>query len=371
MSFLGLIAKNLLRQRVRAFLTLLGITIGIVTVVALGVVTAGLKDTADSFVRSGGADFIVAQEGAADLTFSRVPESAVEEVADIRGVAKVRPVVTHIITAGSNPFFFLTGVPPDALAEADVDLVRGRLLDPSETDEVVLGAGAVDDLGVDVGDQVTLDGRAFRVTGVFTSQVVWEDSGGFAPLATVQELTRITDAVTLAFVTVEPGVDAGEVAAEIRRRVSDVVTIANAEEYRQIDSGFTLIDAANTAISLLAVVIGGIGVMNTMVMSIFERTREIGVLRAVGWSKRRVMHMILLESLLLCLLAAVLGALFGVGVSRLVTLIPAVGNFIAPSYPVSVFVRAAVVGLVVGFVGAIYPALRATRLRPMEALRYE
>lgn len=371
MSFLGLVAKNLLRQRVRAFLTLLGITIGIITVVALGVVTAGLKDTADSFVRSGGADFIVAQEGAADLTFSRVPDSAVKKVADIPGVAKVRPVVTHIITAGSNPFFFLTGVSPGALAEADFDLVRGRLLDPAATDEVVLGAGAADDLGADVGDEVTLDNQVFRVVGVVTSEVVWEDSGGFAPLATVQDLTRITDAVTLAFVTVEPGADADEVAVEIGRQVPEVVTIANADEYQQIDSGFTLIDAANTAISLLAVVIGGIGVMNTMVMSIFERTREIGVLRAVGWSKRRVMRMILLESVLLCLLAAVLGALLGVLVSRLVTLIPAVGNFIEPSYPLSVFVRAALVGLVVGLLGAIYPALRATRLRPMEALRYE
>ncbi|MFO7591624.1 MAG: ABC transporter permease [Acidimicrobiia bacterium] len=371
MSFLGLVAKNLLRQRVRALLTLLGITIGIITVVALGAVTAGLKATADDFVRSGGADFIVGQEGAADLTFSRIPESSVDAIEAVPGVRRTRPVIIHIISAGANPFFFLTGVSPDALAGAEIDLVQGRLLDRGAIDQVVLGRSAAVDLAVGVGDDVVLDETRFEVVGIFGSEVVWEEGGAIAPLATVQGLTRIADAVSLVYVTVDPDADPEAVAAEIRRRVPRVVTIADAEEYRQIDSGFSLIDAANTAISALAVLIGGIGVMNTMVMSIFERTREIGVLRAVGWSKRRVMRMILLESVLLCLVAAVLGALLGVGVSMLVTLIPAVGNFIAPAYPVSVFVRAALVGLVVGLLGAIYPALRATRLRPMEALRYE
>ena len=123
--------------------------------------------------------------------------------------------------------------------------------------------------------------------------------------------------------------------------------------------------------TFLAVVIGGIGVMNTMIMSIFERTREIGVLRAVGWRRSRVLRMIVAESVTLCLLAGFVGGALGAGIASLATRLPAVGDFLAPAFPPRVFVQGALVAFVVGLLGAAYPAIRATRLTPMEALRHE
>jgi putative ABC transport system permease protein len=132
-----------------------------------------------------------------------------------------------------------------------------------------------------------------------------------------------------------------------------------------------IMDAVYLAISALAVGIGAIGVMNTMVMSVFERTREIGILRAVGWADNRIIRMIVGESLLLCLIAAVIGSVLGVVAARAVELIPAVGSLLSPSYDAGVFIRGFVVAGVVALVGAIYPAVRAIRLQPMEALRHE
>ncbi len=369
MTFLSLVLKNLLRQRVRTLLTVVGITVGIATVVALGAVTAGMKGTADDFITAGGAQFIVAQKGAADLSFSRLDATVLPRVAAVAGVGAVSGVQLEILKVGSNPFFFLGGVEPSMLRSQGLDLTRGRL--PRAGDEVVLGVGAAADLGAGVGSTVTLGRTPLTVVGVYDSQVVWQRGGGFAPLDTVQRMVDRPGIVTLAYVTVEQGVDPDTVAAEVRRRVPEVVTISGAEEYGQVDQGFTLVDGASTAISVLAILIGGIGVMNTMVMAIFERTREIGVLRAVGWPAGRVLRMVLSESLVLCLAAAVLGALVGVALVQLVVQIPSVSGLVLPAYPPGVFLRALVVALAVGLLGAVYPAARATRLTPMEALRYE
>lgn len=368
-TFLSMVVKNLLRQRVRTLLTVVGITVGIATVVALGAITAGMKGTADQFVTSGDAQFIVAQKGAADLSFSRIDAALLPLVAAVPGVAEVSGVQLEIMKVGDNPFFFLGGVDPRLLRSQGLTVRSGRL--PRSGNEVVLGTEAATDLGVVVGDTVTLGKSSLKVVGTYYSDVVWQRGGGFAPLDTVQQMVDRPGIVTLAYVTVDRNADPDSVASRIRRAVPEVVTISSADEYGQVDQGFTLIEGASAAISVLAVVIGGIGVMNTMVMAIFERTREIGVLRAVGWPSGRVLRMVLTESLLLCLAAAVVGSLLGVAMVRLVVLIPSVSGLLLPAFPPAVFVRALLVALAVGLLGAIYPAVRATRLTPMEALRYE
>ncbi len=366
-----MVTKNLLRQPVRAGLTLAGIALGIATVVALGVIAAGLGGTASDLVRSGGADFMVAQEGAADLSFSILSEDKVAEIAERPDVGLARGVLFNITRVGSNPFFFLNGTSAEDLGAATPELVTGSGFTEEDVDVVLLGERAANDLDAGVGDTVEIQDRPLEVVGVYRSESLWEHSGGIAPLATVQEMTSTPDTVTVVYVTVSEGADPREVIDDLTREVDGVVAITGAGDYNQVDQGFEFIDAANVAISLLAVLIGGIGVMNTMIMSVFERTREIGVLRAVGWSGGRVMRMIMIESLVLCFLGAVVGVALGLGVTRLVLLAPAAQGFLEPAYEATVFVRALLVGVVVALLGAAYPAFRATRLTPMEALRYE
>ncbi len=371
MAFAHLVFRNLLRARVRSTLTLAGISLGITTIVALGVITAGLKSTGGAWVRAGGADFIVAQEGAADMTFSILPEERVSEIEAVAGVRSAEGVLMHVTRVGENPLFFVVGVAPEGFPTAAPRLVAGRYVGLDAPTEIVLGASAAEDLGAEVGDTIDIDARPFEVVGVADSEVVWEQSGAFMPLVTVQALANRGQAVTLVRVSVDAREDVAEIADRIESSVPGVVTITTADEIGQVDSGFQVLGAANIAISGLAVVIGGIGVMNTMVMSVFERTREIGVLRAVGWSGWRVVRMILLEGLMLCVAAAVVGTALGLLAVQAVMRVPEVRGFIEPSYEPEVFVQAVLVAVGVALVGAAYPAYRATRLTPMEALRYE
>lgn len=371
MSLTDFVLKNLFRQRVRTLLTIAGISIGVATVVALGAITGGLKSSSGDFMHAGGADLMVAQEGASDLSFSAVPEADVAAIAARTDVKRATGFMLEVAEVDSNPFFLLYGYDPEALSEEPLDLVLGRTLARGSLTEAMLGTSAARDLGAEVGSKVVLDDQAFDVVGVYRAGDRWRDGGAIVPLATTQRISSKHGVVTAIHVALEGGADPHTVALAIEREHPQLAALEESGDYGEVDQGFKILDAANLAISLLAVGIGAIGVMNTMIMSVFERTREIGVLRAVGWRGSRIIRMIFLEALGLCLVAAVIGGVLGVLATRAVLLVPAVSSFLEPGYTLDVFVRALVVGVVVATVGALYPAVRAVRLSPMEALRYE
>jgi putative ABC transport system permease protein len=357
MSFLALVLRNLVRQRTRTALTVIGIGIGITTVIALGAVTSGLKGASEQMAHAGGADFMVAQRGAADLTYSTLPAADADRLARRPGVARAWGVLLHVARVGSNPFFLTYGARLDELAGIVPPLRTGRL--PTTAAEIALGSRAAADLDASPGDTVVIDGRRFHIAGLYEGSVRWENGGGYAALAAVQALARKPGAITAVYVVAEPGVDPAELASQIEASSERFAAISTAADYADVDQGLRMLDAANLAISLLAVAIGAVGVMNTMIMSVFERTREIGVLRAVGWRGSRIVRLILSESLLLCLVATVAGVAAGLAVTRAVMLVPAVGSFLVPAYPPGIFVRALVIAVGVALVGALYPALRA------------
>ena len=371
MSFIAMILKNLFRQRVRTGLTLLGISIGITTVVALGVITGSFKTTAGEILQTGGSNFMVAQKGASDLSLSVVTETDLDELRSAPGVERASGVLIYITQLGVNPYFPVFGVDNDRLASSAGELISGSMIEPSTVDEIVIGSRAAGDLGVSPGDTITVDQRVFRVAGVFQSGNTFQDAGAYLPLALVQSMSSRPDSVTMAFVWVKPGSNQDAVAKNIESSFPRLTTVSSVSDYSKVDQGMELLDAANLAISILAVGLGAIGVMNTMVMSVFERTREIGILRAVGWSGQRIMRMIIGESLILCVLAAIVGLALGILAVQAVITIPAIKSFLEPQYTLAVFIRALVVAIGVALVGAAYPAFRAVRLTPMEALRHE
>ena len=371
MTFAGLIFKNLSRQRMRTVLTVLGISVGITTVVALGTVTAGLRASSSAFIHAGNADLLVVQEGASDLSFSTLDETVGTKIAARPDVGRATPVFLHVADTPENPFFFLLGYDPEAIASEPLEMLEGTRLSPGASDELMLGKESAQKLDLGAGETIELEGRTFRVVGVYAAGDDWRDAGAIAPLDTVQQIARKPNVVTAIHVTAAAGVDPRRVADGIEQALPEAATISSTDEYGKVDQGFEVLDATNLAISLLAVGIGTIGVMNTMIMSVFERTREIGILRAVGWTGFRVVRMVVIESAFLCLIAAFFGVALGLLASRAILLVPSVSSFLTPAYEPAVFARALAVGILVALVGALYPSIRAARLSPMEALRHE
>jgi putative ABC transport system permease protein len=371
MPFFMLIFRNLLRQRIRTLLTALGISLGITTVVALGVVTHSLKATAEDILHAGGADFAIGQSGSADLSFSTLTEEQLEDVAAYAEVDQAVGVLLAFSQLGSNPFFVQLGIEPADLEYFDVALLEGRYLAPGATNEILLGEEGASQLGKKLGDTVEFKDRSFTVVGIYRTGNVWEDGGAMLPLATVQEYERKNGLFTLIYVKARPGADLDQLTARIEEAHPELATLRTVSDYGDVDQGIQMMDAANLAISFLAVFIGGIGVMNTMVMSVMERTREFGILRAVGWRGRRVLQMVVGESILLCIIGALIGSILAVIFTRAILIFPVVRSFLQPEYTPDVFIRGLVVGVAVALLGALYPAIRAVRLSPIQAIRYE
>jgi len=371
MPFVMLILRNLLRQKIRTSLTVLGMSVGVTAVVALGILThSAIKATA-GLLKLGSSDFSIGRSGSADLTLSVLTAPDVERVEAYDEIEHVTPVLIGFTRVGSNPFFAQFGLAAEDLDFFALPLVEGSRLSSSAADEVMLGDHAATELGADVGETVEIRDRTLTVVGIYHTGEVFADGGAALPLATLQELENKQGLYTLFFVRVKPGVDIDALAAQIETDHSDLATLVDIGDVGEVDQGLEILDAVNLGITILAVFIGGIAVMNTMVMAVFERTREFGILRAIGWRTRRILQMVLGESLLLCLVAVAFGSLIAVGLMQLITLVPTIRSFITPELTVDPFVRGLIVGLAVALLGALYPAYRAAQLSPAQAIRYE
>jgi putative ABC transport system permease protein len=372
MSFLTLILKNLWRQKIRNLLTLLGVSIGVATILSLGLVMNGFEQSLGATIRSGKTDFTVVNAQAPAILFSVIDESKLREIEEFEGVKQAVGVLFSLARFESNPYFLLIGLAEPDLDFMGVHLIEGRTYHAGAEDEILLGRTAASSAKARVGENVSISGRTFRVVGIFETGNVWEDGGAFLPRSTLQSWQRRTGELSMILVQAHSEDSAAEVARRIEEHYAyEWVTMRSVAESEKVVKSLGIMRAVSWAVSILAVGIGGIGVMNTMIMAVYERTREIGILRAVGWRRRRVLSLILGESLLIALLAAGFG--FGVGVLAVQSLLlfPWVKGLIAPAYSVPLFLQSLGIALGVGFLGGLYPAYRASRITPTVALRYE
>ena len=370
MRFITLVLKNPFRSRARSLLAITGIAIGIATIVTLGVITEGLKTSTEDTLKAGGADFTIVESNVSDMFFSKIDEEYVDRVRNVSGVEDAVGILMAVQPLDDNPYFVLIGIDPAKINMSQIKITEGRTLQDPDADEVIMGKVASENHGKKVGDTIKIKNREYRVVGIFESGDMQQDSGAFISLKKLQRIEDKEGKVTMIYVKMTRNSAVEDVTDRIEKRYSDLTTIASLEDLQSVDQGLQTIDTATWAISLLAIIIGGIGVINTMIMSVFERTREIGVLKAVGWMDRRILAMILGESVVLTAIAGAAGSVLGVAAIQILLALGMKG-FIEPVYSPEIFMRAFAVAFTVGILGGLYPAYRASRLAPTEALRYE
>jgi putative ABC transport system permease protein len=380
-SFTGLIIRNPFRNRTRAALAIVGIAIGITTIVVLGMITGGLQTATTSTLKAGTAEITVTPIGSSGFGSGggTLNESLASDLLNISGVANTAGVlvVTSNTTGASNsssPSGFgglmVNGINSSKLSLEGIDSVNGTVYTNGSSNQLILGQTAAKNLNKTVGNTITIFGSNFTVTGIYQTGNFITDGGAFMSLNTLQNLTSNDGKLSEISVKATDNANVTTVSQAIENAYTNQLTATTAaDQANRINQSLGFVNTASLAISLLAIVIGGIGIINVMIMSVFERTREIGVLKAVGWRSSRILTMILGESIILTLTAAVVGIV--VGVAGVYVLLPLIGSGFQPVLTVGILLRALGIAFLVGVIGGLYPAYRASRLPPTEALRYE
>jgi ABC-type lipoprotein release transport system permease subunit len=367
--------KNLFRRKIRTLLTVIGVAIGVAAIIGLGALADGLQSGYGSMLQGTKADLILSQPDAFDLSYSTVDELIGQELLKAPEVSEVSGMIQGFIQAENNPYFFVFGHPANSFAMGRYQIITGtdleeRLVSKLRGQPVLLGSAASEVMKKNVGDSLRLSGSIYRIVGIFETGDAFEDSGAVLELKDAQELLGRPRTVGVYYIRLKDPSLRARFLARAERLWPDLM-VSGSEDLADQQSMAEAMQGMVWGIGGLAIVIGGVGMMNSQLMSVMERTREIGVLRAVGWSKRRVLWMILMESISVCLIGGMIGVAIGYGMiaslSRTTTL---VGLNVANIRP-ELLEQAFLVVLILGLVGGLYPAWRASRLAPVEALRYE
>jgi len=367
-AWAGMAIRSILRQRTRSVLTTLGIGIGIAAIVALGGITQGVIESFTTMYMGSEADLMALEADCSDLSFSSIDERVGARIAALPDVETVSGIGFAFDSTEKMPILFIMGYHPREFAIRHFKIVEGQPLTARR--QVIVGRGAAEVMGLEVGDTLRLLGSGFRVVGIYETGVGYEENCVVVSLREAQALAGKLHQVSLYAIKVTDPARVEELRAYLDANFPEIdvsLTSKFAESLPDLQTMEELVGQ----MSFLAVFIGGVGMLNTMLMSVLERTREIGVLRALGWRRRQVIGMILREALVLGAVGGVCGILVGMGMVWGITQIPGIGGMLDPRYSPQLFVQALAVGLVTGVIGGLYPAWRATRMRPVEALRYE
>lgn len=370
MSFLTVIFRDLWRRPVRTGLTVLGIAIGIAAVVALVGMASGYEKSVGKELAAAGIDVVVSnmRGGIMPKAFDA---STVPAIAGMPDAAETCGTLMQMLSVEDAPMMMVSGRQWEGFTWDNLEVRAGRLPHDDHEKAAVLGTLAAEILRKKVGDRLQIESEDLEVVGVVDGKSVVENGAVILSLPVFQSASGYEGRVN--FVNVRVPRDAGPerieaLCANIERKFPDLRAVG-AKDVVGTSQGFRVAQAMSWSTSLLAIVVGVLGVMNTMLMSVFERKHEIGVLLALGWRRSRIMALILCESAAMGLLGGIAGVALGALTVWVLGMTPGVKGLLEPDLGWALAARAILIAIAVGVISGLYPAWRSSRLSPSLALQ--
>ncbi|MGA8108856.1 MAG: ABC transporter permease [Acidobacteriaceae bacterium] len=373
LSFVGFAWRNVWRRRLRTALTLCGIGMGIGAFVALVGFSRSFEHAWLEMYENAGTDLAVVQK-----TFlnTSVDQSVGPTLLKIPQIARAAPMIINMMAVTPEINTLVYGWRADTFEFAAIKILHGRKFRDGQQ-EVLLGELLAGSLNKKVGDTLDLQGSTFTVVGIFRSGSALEAGAIIMPIDELQQLSSLQGKVTAYHVQLKPappGVSPQQWEQEAENAVSSELPGLRAVPAAQRAANNQLVTLAHAAAwgtSLIALLVAALGIANTMAMSVFERTKEIGVLRAIGWSRQRVMGLILVEAAALGAAGGLAGVALGWLALHILGTLPQTASIVSTALPVQTLIDGLLMAMIVGIAAGSIPAWRGAQLSPVEALRHE
>lgn len=376
MNLISIICKNLWHQKLRSMLTILGVGISISAFVSLCGLTNNLEKALQSTYKLRGTDLVVMEKSTLDIFSSTIDQSYVSRLKLIPHVQQASPILFYFYAVQFKQYFLITGWEPECY------LFEGLKIDGSTLQgehDALLGTIAAKRLNKNKGDKISIRGIEFRICGIFQSMNILEDGTIIVPLDTLQKIKNNPGKITAINLRLDSNdslrmnlKQRQDIAREVQDKINSEFTDLEVKDVQNfIATPFSTIFSFTWAISIVALIIAIMGIVNTMTTVVLERTKEIGILLAIGWRKSRIIKLIILESAIYGLLGGIVGIILGYAIMRILVTLPQIQGFIVMSYDFSFMSKALGLSLLVGISAGIYPAAKAVSINTIEVLRHE
>ncbi|WP_395746970.1 ABC transporter permease [Prosthecobacter sp.] len=370
MTFFTVITRGLLRRPVRTGLTLGGIAIGIAAVVALVGISKGFEKSWGAGAKERGIDMVVSTLGSA-LTPKPFSMAVRDRIASMPEVAATCSVFVDLTSVENASMMMVSAREWGGFSWNNLKLLSGRMPKDAMEPAVVLGQTAAEALKKKIGDPLQLESKELTVVGIVDGGALVENGSVVLSLPLFQQITGNEGKINILDVRAAGELNERQMkqlCEKINHNIPEAKAVIASEHISNSEAS-RFIRAMSWGTSLLAVLVGVFGVMNTMLMTVFERRQEMCILLAIGWKRGRITRMILCESALLGLMGGSVGALIGVLGAKFLETLPSVHGLLEPDLSARLILISVAISVVVGVISGLYPAWRSSRLSPSLALQ--
>ncbi|MEK6913687.1 MAG: ABC transporter permease [Nanoarchaeota archaeon] len=395
--------SNLRRRKLRSWLTMIGIFIGIAAVVGLISLGQGLQASINQQFEQLGKDKIIIQSktlgppGSASSEKLILTTKDLDVIKSVRGVEEAVGILmkTSVLNfKEETKITFAIGInPEDVSIFSDMQtfkVIDGRDLKKGDGFKAVVGHnnavdGKIWKKGVEIGSTIQIDGNEFKVVGILDKTGdPYNDAGIYVPKNTLKKVLNIEDEESEIIAKAQEGFNPEDIADTIKRKLrqnrdekenQETFSVQTSEQLLTTFSNiFGMVQAVLVGIAGISLLVGGIGIMNTMYTSVLERTKEIGTMKAIGAKNSDILQIFLFESGLLGLVGGTIGVVLGIGLGKSVEYIATIAldtNLVQASITLPLVFGALGFSFFIGSISGIFPAFQAAKLKPADALRYE
>jgi putative ABC transport system permease protein len=382
MWFISLVFKNVWRRKIRSLLTCSSMAVAVCAVISMLGTAEGYEHSFAALYDARDVDLVVVRAGVTQRVASMLDAGIADRIKAIKGVDMVEGTLVDLHSFPEANLFavYVFGLPMGTVLAEESKLKEGRKLMPTDRRKVMMGKTLARNLGKKRGDSIEFYGESFEILGVYDSFNLLESNGAVIPLDELQELLGKKNQVTTFLVMLDKKYKNPTEVERVRQEIETMrhptgrslnLEVQTTRDHIKTNFETQMLKGLAWISSTVAMLIGFISMLNTMMMSITERIREIATFRAIGWRKLRVMRMIILEALLLSFGGALIGLLLAIPLMEFLTRFSMTSTLVVSHLTLEIVSKGVGMGLLAGLLGAVYPAWIAAQLSPASALRYE